>query len=63
MFGAVAISIVCVLSAIILWNIAEKRGANTLFWAIMGAIFGPIAIPFVFLTKKKSSESSPTNRL
>jgi hypothetical protein len=56
MVGAVVISIVCVLSAIILWHIAEKRGANTLFWTIMGAFFGPIAIPFVFLTKKKSSE-------
>lgn len=64
MFGAVAISIVCVLSAIILWNIAEKRGVNTLFWATMGAVFGPFAIPFVFLTKKipsRSAESTERN--
>jgi SAM-dependent methyltransferase len=58
MSSAVAISIVCVISAIILWNLAEKRGANTLFWAIMGAVFGPLAIPFVFLTKKIPARST-----
>jgi hypothetical protein len=57
MFGAIAISIVCILSAFILWHMADKRGANTLFWAIMGAVFGPFAIPFVFLTRKKPSQS------
>jgi SAM-dependent methyltransferase len=62
MLGAVAISIVCVLSAIILWNLAEKRGANTLFWAIMGAVFGPIAIPFVFLTKKIPEKSTASTQ-
>jgi hypothetical protein len=39
-----------------LWSIADKRGANTLFWAIMGAVFGPLAIPFIFLTKEKESK-------
>ena len=58
MFGAVAISILCVLSAFILWHMAENRGANTLFWAIMGAVFGPFAIPFVFLTKKIPAKST-----
>jgi hypothetical protein len=37
---------------------AEKRGANTLFWAIMGAVFGPLAIPFIFLTKDASAKSA-----
>ena len=54
MFVAVVISIVCILCAFILWHIAAKRGANTLFWATMGAVFGHFAIPFIFLTKKKS---------
>jgi hypothetical protein len=40
---------------------ADKRGANTLFWAIMGAVFGPLAIPFVFLTKDKSRQSKESN--
>lgn len=64
MSGAVAISIVCVLCAIILWHIAEKRGGNTLFWAIMGAVFGPFAIPFVFFSKKipaRTTDSTERN--
>ena len=50
MSGAIVISIVCIACAYLLWRMAEKRGANTLFWAIMGAVFGPFAIPFIFLT-------------
>ena len=39
--------------AVLLWFMADKRGLNTLFWAMMGAVFGPFAIPFIFLTKEK----------
>jgi len=62
MSGAVVLSIVCILSAFILWHIADKRGANTLIWAIMGAVFGPLAIPFIFLTKKKSYGIVPRSK-
>ena len=54
MTGAVVLSVLCVLCAFLLWNIADKRGANTRFWAIMGAVFGPLAIPFIFLTINKA---------
>ena len=53
MTGMIIISIICISCAFLLWNIADQRGANTKFWAIMGAVFGPLAIPFVFLTKNK----------
>ncbi len=29
--------------------IADSRGGNPVFWGIMGALFGPLAIPFAFL--------------
>jgi hypothetical protein len=32
--------------------IALKRGANTIFWLVMGLVFGPFALPFVFFAKK-----------
>jgi hypothetical protein len=54
MTGMIIISIICIICAFLLWHIADRRGANTKFWAIMGAVFGPIAIPFVFLTKNKA---------
>jgi asparagine N-glycosylation enzyme membrane subunit Stt3 len=62
MVGAIVLSAIAVACAYILWTIADKRGANTLFWAVMGAVFGPLAIPFIFLTTKKSSESSPPEK-
>jgi hypothetical protein len=58
MTGMIIISIIFIACAILLWNIADKRGANTLFWAVMGGVFGPLAIPFVFLTKNRSSKSA-----
>ena len=54
----IIISIIFIACAILLCNIADKRGANTLFWADMGGVFGPLAIPFVFLTKNRSSKSA-----
>ena len=31
--------------------IAKSRGARPVFWGVMGAIFGPLAIPFAFMAK------------
>lgn len=61
MAGMIIILIICILSAIVLWNIADRRGANTKFWAIMGAVFGPLAIPFIFLIKNKASKFDHKN--
>lgn len=57
MAGMIIISIICISCAYLLWHIADRRGANTKLWAIMGAVFGPLAIPFVFLTKNRSAQS------
>ncbi|MEE8397882.1 MAG: hypothetical protein V3S89_02675, partial [Desulfobacterales bacterium] len=37
--------------ALIPYYIAKKRGAKASFWLIMGLVFGPLAIPFVFYAK------------
>ena len=58
MVGAFILSLICIACAYLLWHMADKRGANTLFWAIMGAVFGPLAIPFIFLTRDASAKSS-----
>jgi hypothetical protein len=34
---------------------AGKRGYNNRFWLIMGIVFGPFAIPFLLLAKKKKN--------
>jgi len=33
---------------------AKKRGLKPVFWGVMGAIFGPLAIPFVFIAKPEN---------
>ena len=36
--------------------IAKSRGAKPVFWGVMGALFGPLAIPFAFMAKPGSSK-------
>ena len=40
-------------SAVACHFLARRRGANAVFWGVMGAIFGPLAIPFVFMAKTR----------
>ncbi len=40
MTGLIITSILSISCAFLLWYIADKRGANTRFWAIMGAFVG-----------------------
>jgi hypothetical protein len=61
MTGLLIISATCIACAYLLWKLADKRGANTRFWAIMGAVFGPLAIPFIFLTPDKRDQSFRPN--
>ena len=63
MTDMVAISIISISGAFLLWFIADRRGASTRFWAIMGAVFGPLAIPFVFLTKNKAPKTGGPDEL
>ena len=63
MVNLLILSVFSISFAFILWLMADKRGANAKFWAVMGAIFGPLAIPFVFLTKGNSSNSNQSNKL
>jgi hypothetical protein len=40
-----------VLSIFICYYIAKSRGAKARFWSILGAIFDPLAIPFVLIPR------------
>ena len=54
MYIVILMSIVFV-SAVVCHLVAKTRGANAVFWGVMGFIFGPLAIPFVFLSKAKKT--------
>lgn len=49
----ILIALICM---VVCHTVAKKRGANTIFWAVMGASFGPLAIPFSFLSKPKRTD-------
>jgi hypothetical protein len=34
--------------------IALRRGLNPIFWSAMGFTFGPLALPCIFLAKRKT---------
>ena len=51
MVGIIIGSLISLAFAFLLGTIADKRGVKVMFWAIMGAVFGPLAIPFLFFTK------------
>ena len=42
-----------VISAGICYYVAKQRGLSKPYWVFMGAFFGPLAVPFVFLAKTK----------
>lgn len=43
------IILITVLSVVACHIIAKRRGGNAVMWGVLGACFGPFAIPFAFL--------------
>lgn len=41
-----------IVSAVICHLIAKNKGLRPVFWGVMGGVFGPLAIPFVIMSKK-----------
>ncbi|BBN59756.1 hypothetical protein [Hydrogenovibrio marinus] len=41
-------------SMIIVYFIADKKGADVVFWVVMALLFGPLAIVFVLFVKPKT---------
>jgi hypothetical protein len=49
----ITVALIC---GVICHSIAKRRGANPVFWGAMGVAFGPLAIPFVFLSGKEEPD-------
>jgi hypothetical protein len=50
MFG-LAVFVVAVGSIVACHVLAGRRGANPVYWGVMGLLFGPFAIPFAMFAK------------
>jgi hypothetical protein len=55
--GFVVAILISALFGILLYYIAGKRGKNKQFWLILGFLFGPFALPFIFLGRNKNIET------
>ena len=51
--GVVVIILISVLFGVLLYYLAGRKGYNKKFWFIMGFFFGPLALPFIILGKRK----------
>jgi hypothetical protein len=58
---AVAI-IISAFFGVLLYYLADRRGYNKQFWLIMGILFGPFSIPFIFLGKRKPQHEIETDQ-
>ena len=54
LIASLALNIVCI---VLCHRIAKRRGARPVFWGVMGALFGPFAIPFALMAKPEPEES------
>ena len=51
MVSQLVLVIISAICAGVCYGIARSRGSRVAFWVVMGALFGPFAIPFVFFSK------------
>lgn len=47
-YALVLINLLCVVACHL---IAKSRGVTPVFWGLMGAMFGPLALPFCLMAK------------
>jgi hypothetical protein len=59
--GFVAAIIISAFFGVLLYYLADRRGCNKQFWLIMGILFGPFSLPFIFLGKRKTSYEKKTD--
>jgi len=55
MTTALALPLLFLICGGICHYIAKKRHAKVSFWLVMGALFGPLAIPFAFFARPQKT--------
>ena len=46
--------VICVASGHLL---AKRKGLNPVFWGVMGGLFGPLALPFIFFSRTRKIDT------
>ncbi len=55
---AAAIIVVVIVSTAICHSVARHKNLSVRFWICLGAVFGPLAIPFVLLMPARKVQSA-----
>ncbi len=50
---ALLVMAITLFSAYVCFTVSKEKGLNSIFWLWMALIFGPLAIPFIYLSKSK----------
>jgi len=59
--GLIAIIIISFLFGMLCYYLAGRKGYNKQFWLVMGILFGPFALPFIILGKRKEQHGEQTD--
>jgi hypothetical protein len=59
--GLLSVILVSLIFGVLCYYLAGRKGYNKQFWFIMGVLFGPFAVPFVFLRSKKDYHGEETD--
>jgi hypothetical protein len=58
--GLAAVILISLFFGVLLYHMAGRKGYDKQFWLIMGILFGPFALPFIILGKKKELKCEKT---
>lgn len=53
-----ALLVINILCIVLCYQIAQIRHSDTRFWGVMGLLFGPFAVPFVFFSAPKTQKKN-----
>jgi hypothetical protein len=48
------ILLICIICATVCHLVAKDYGLRPVFWGMLGLLFGPLAIPFVYLAGRRN---------
>jgi hypothetical protein len=57
----IAVILISLLFGVLCYYLAGRKSYNKNFWLIMGILFGPFAVPFIFFKKRKVYYGKETN--
>ena len=53
---AIIVMAMTLCSAFICFTVSKEKRLNSTFWLWMALLFGPLAVPFIYLSKSKEKE-------